>query len=159
MRTSALMILEDNPKKEFYKSRYESSGFFHSQIIALYLCTMATLLTEQERHNLAMNIVGKDLESQGFEFLGVNSQLKRNPQFVALKDKKLHFVIVRAVQYPDDPNTYDPIFMQEIKEHAAKFNASTFYAGVGLGSGSDYGKPVEKDSAYTQIYNGLQEIL
>ena len=48
---------------------------------------MAELLNKQELHNLAMNIVGKDLEEQGFEFLGVNSQLKRNPQFVALKNK------------------------------------------------------------------------
>jgi len=125
----------------------------------MYLCTMAQLLNEQERHNLAMNIVGKDLEAQGFEFLGVNSQLKRNPQFVALKDKKLHFVIVRALQYPDDPNAYDPVFMQEMKSHAEKFNARTFYAGVGLGSAEDYGQPVEKVSAYTQVYNGLQEIL
>ena len=28
---------------------------------------MAEILTEQELHNLAMNIVGKDLEAQGFE--------------------------------------------------------------------------------------------
>lgn len=119
---------------------------------------MAELLDKQELHNLAMNIVGKDLEEQGFEFLGVNSQLKRNPQFVALRDKKLHFVIVRAVSYPDDANDYDPFFMNEIKQHADKFNAKTFYAGVGLGSADDYGKPVEKGTSYTVIYNGLQEI-
>ena len=125
----------------------------------MYLYNMAELLTKQELHNLAMNVVGKDLEEQGFEFLGVNSGLKRNPQFVALKDKKLHFVIVRAVGYPDDANSCDVTFMQEMKEHAAKFNARTFYAGVGLGAADDYGKPVEKGSAYTQIYNGLQEIV
>ncbi|HIB38225.1 Na(+)-translocating NADH-quinone reductase subunit F, partial [Mesonia sp.] len=85
-------------------------------------------LTEQELHNLAMNIVGKDLESNGFEFLGVNSTLKRNPQFVALKDKKLHFVIVRAVTYPDDPKKMDLAFMQTIKDHAIKFKARAFYA-------------------------------
>jgi len=119
---------------------------------------MADLLTEQELHNLAMNIVGKDLEEKGFEFLGVNSELKRNPQFVALRDKKLHFIVVRAKRYPENINDYDPHVMQEIKEHAAKNNAKTFYAGVGLGSGSDYGKPLEKGNEYTVIYNGLQEI-
>lgn len=118
-----------------------------------------TPLTEQELHNLAMNIVGKDLEEAGFEFLGVNSKLKKDPQFVALKDKKLHFVIVRAIQYPEDANAYDPVFMQTIKEHALKFEARTFYAGVGLGHGSDYGKPVIKDQDYTLVYNGLQEII
>jgi hypothetical protein len=27
-----------------------------------------------------MNIVGKDLEENGYEFLGVNSKLKKDPQ-------------------------------------------------------------------------------
>ncbi len=119
---------------------------------------MATILTEQELHNLAMNIVGKDLESNGFEFLGVNSKLKKDPQFVALKNKELHFVIVRAIQYPKDANVYDPVFMQTIKDHAVKFEAKTYYAGVGLGHGTDYAKPVLKDEDYTMVYNGLQEI-
>ncbi len=116
-------------------------------------------LTEQELHNLAMNIVGKDLEEQGYEFLGVNSKLKKDPQFVALKDKTLNFVVVRAIQYPDDANTYDPLGMQKIKEHAIKFNAKAYYAGVGLGHGDDYGKAVIKDQDYTVLYNGIQEIV
>ncbi len=120
--------------------------------------TMAIKLTQQELHNLAMNIVGKDLEEKGFEFLGVNSKLKRDPQFVALKDKDLHFVIVRAISYPDDANTYDAEFMQKIKKHADSFEAKTYYAGVGLGHGTDYALPVIKDEAYTMVYNGLQQI-
>ncbi len=119
---------------------------------------MSLPLTKQELHNLAMNIVGKDLEANGFEFLGVNSKLKKDPQFVALKNKDLHFVIVRAKNYPEDANTYDPVFMQTIKAHADKFEAKTYYAGVGLGHGSDYAKPVLKDEDYTMVYNGLQEI-
>ena len=116
-------------------------------------------LSTQELHNLAMNIVGKDLEENGYEFLGVNSKMKKDPQFVALKDKVLHFVIVRAISYPEDAYAYDPIFMKTIKEHAAKFEARAYYAGVGLGHGSDYAKPVIKGEDYTMVYNGLQEIL
>ena len=119
---------------------------------------MAVLLTEQELHNLAMNIVGKDMEAQGFEFLSVNSKLKKDPQFVALKDKVMHFVIVRAIAYPEDAHAYDPVFMQTMKQHALKFEARTWYAGVGLGHGENYQNPVEKDMPYTQLYNGLQEI-
>jgi len=119
---------------------------------------MAVFLTEQELHNLAMNIVGEDLEKQGYAFLEVNSKLKRDPQFVALKNKKLHFVIVRAITFPDDANVYDPVFMQTIKQHADKFDAKTFYAGVGLGHGDNYQHPVEKDVPYTMIYNGIQEV-
>ena len=120
---------------------------------------MSIELTEQELHNLAMNIVGKDLEEKGFEFLGVNSKLKKDPQFVALKNKELHFVIVRAVSYPEDANTYDPVFMQTIKVHAEKFDATTYYAGVRLGHGTDYAKPVIKNEEYTLVYNGLQKIV
>jgi hypothetical protein len=119
---------------------------------------MEAQLTDQELHNLAMNIVGKELESLGYEFLGVNSKLKKDPQFVALKNKDLHFVIVRAIRYPQDANSFDPALMRSIKEHANKFEAKTYYAGVGLGHGSDYGKPVIKDEDYTMVYNGLQEI-
>ena len=119
---------------------------------------MSIPLTEQELHNLAMNIVGKDLEAKGYEFLAVNSKLKKNPQFVAIKDTYMHFIVVRAISYPDAVQEYDPVFMQTIKEHALKFKASTHYAGVGLGHGSDYSKPVLKNEPYSLIYQGLQEI-
>ncbi|APG60205.1 Na(+)-translocating NADH-quinone reductase subunit F [Christiangramia salexigens] len=115
-------------------------------------------LNQQELHNLAMNIVGKDLEDKGYEFLGVNSELKKDPQFVALKDKKLHFVIVRAIEYPVNPNDVDMVFMESIKTHAAKFNARTFYAGVGLANSKDYEKPITSDEDYIVNYSGWQEI-
>ncbi|MDT0556525.1 Na(+)-translocating NADH-quinone reductase subunit F [Patiriisocius hiemis] len=119
---------------------------------------MSQELTQQELHNLAMNIVGEDMKKQGFEFLGVNSKFKKDPQFVGLKDKDLHFVIVRAVHYPENADAYDPVLLQTMKEHADKFDAKTYYAGVGLGHGTDYAKPVIKDEPYTMVYNGLQEI-
>lgn len=119
---------------------------------------MENELTKQELHNLAMNIVGRDLEDSGFEFLGVNSEFKRDPQFVALKEKKLHFIVVRAVAYPDNPRKYDPALMKKVKDHAIKYNARTFYAGVGLANSGDYERPVLKDEDYIVNYEGLQEI-
>ncbi|MFD0976400.1 Na(+)-translocating NADH-quinone reductase subunit F [Salinimicrobium gaetbulicola] len=115
-------------------------------------------LTDQELHNLAMNIVGKQLEEDGFEFLGVSSEFKKDPQFVALKNKKLHFVIVRAIEYPHDPKEIPYIFLETIKEHAKKFNARTFYAGVGLANSRDYELPVDSSDDYVVNYAGLQEI-
>ncbi|GGE35782.1 Na(+)-translocating NADH-quinone reductase subunit F [Psychroflexus planctonicus] len=117
------------------------------------------ILDEQQLHNLAMNIVGKDLEKQGYEFLGVNSKLKKNPQFVALRDKKLHFVVVRAVRYPNDPALYDEKLMTKMKDHADKFNARTFYAGVGLAHQANYELPVNSDDDYVVQYAGLKEIV
>ncbi|HET8884981.1 MAG TPA: Na(+)-translocating NADH-quinone reductase subunit F [Salinimicrobium sp.] len=115
-------------------------------------------LSKQELHNLAMNIVGEQLESEGYEFLGINSQFKKDPQFVALKHGKLHFVIVRAIEYPNDPREFDSFALQKIKEHAAKFNAKTFYAGVGLANKTDYEIPLNKDSDFIVNYEGMQEI-
>lgn len=119
---------------------------------------MKDKLTKQELRNLAMNIVGKDLEENGYEFLGVNSELKANPQFVALKHKKLHFIIVRAVLYPDNPKVFDRLFMDKIKEHATKFEARIFYAGVGLANALDYERSINKGEDYIVNYDGLQEI-
>lgn len=142
------------------KARRISSGFFYGVFcrrFIYYLCGMSQL-SQQELHNLAMNIVGKDLEEQGYEFLGVNSELKKNPQFVALREKKLHFVIVRAIEYPHDPKEVDRIFMESIKQHALKFNARTFYAGVGLANSRDYELPIDTTEDYVVNYHGLQEI-
>lgn len=118
---------------------------------------MNSELSKQELHNLAMNIVGKDLEANGFEFLGVNSELKKDPQFVALKDKKLHFVVVRAIAYPDNPKEFDRISLETIRQHALKFNARTFYAGVGLANSEDYERPVMSEEDYVVNYDGWQE--
>ena len=115
-------------------------------------------LSEQQLHNLAMNIVGKELEEQGYEFLGINSELTKNPQFVALRNKKLHFIIVRAITYPENPKEVDTLFLEHIKEHALKFNARTFYAGVGLANSADYEKPLMSDEAYVVNYDGLVEL-
>ena len=105
-----------------------------------------------------MNFVGEDLEKQGYEFLGVNSSLKKNPQFVAIREGKLFFIIVRAIEYPFDPSEVDAIFYQSIKEQALKFKARTFYAGVGLANSKDYELPVNSDDDYVVNYPGLKEI-
>lgn len=118
------------------------------------------VLTEQELHNLAMNIVGKQLEEEGFEFLAVNSELRKNPQFVCTKDKKMRFVVVKAIRYPGDPKDIE-FFRSDLtkmKDHALKFEARTFYAGVGLVNATDYNLPVYLDEEYIVDFDGLVEI-
>ncbi len=115
------------------------------------------VLTEEELHYLAMNIVGKELEADGFEFLSINSKLKKDPQFVCLKNKKLHFIIVRAVKFPQDPTEYDISLVEKVKKHAVKFEALTYYAGVALANASDIEKPIIKGDKYIVDYNGIIE--
>ncbi|TLP80967.1 Na(+)-translocating NADH-quinone reductase subunit F [Maribacter sp. ACAM166] len=118
------------------------------------------ILTEQELHNLAMNIVGKQLEEEGFEFLAVNSELRKNPQFVCTKDKKMRFVVVKAIGYPGDPKDIEffKSDLNKMSEHALKFEATTFYAGVGLVNATDHNLPVYLDEEYIVDFDGLVEI-
>ncbi|MEO9512760.1 MAG: Na(+)-translocating NADH-quinone reductase subunit F [Flavobacteriaceae bacterium] len=115
-------------------------------------------LTEQELYNLAMNIVGRQLEADGFEFMGINSKPKKNPQYVCLKEKILHFIVVRNVEYPKNAREYDLELMQKVKDQADKFEARTYFAGVGLSNASNPELPVYLNEDYIVDYHGLIEV-
>ncbi|WP_194765758.1 Na(+)-translocating NADH-quinone reductase subunit F [Tamlana sp. I1] len=118
---------------------------------------MSIPLSEQELHNLAMNHVGKDLEERGFEFIAINSKLKKHPQFVCMdKNKQYFFVIVRAVILPENPNNYDVVWMESFKNHAREQDAKVLYAGVGIGSLEGEKEPIYLNKDYLLEYNGIQ---
>jgi len=118
---------------------------------------MKKALDHQELHNLAMNHVGKDLEQRGFEFIAINSKLKRHPQFVCIdKNKQYYFVIVKAVILPDNPNNYDMVWMETFKKHAYEKDAKVLYAGVGLGNPEGETLPIYLNEEYLIEYNGIQ---
>ena len=120
---------------------------------------MSKPLSEQELHNLAMNHVGKDLEQRGFEFIAINSKLKRHPQFVCIdKTKQYYFVIVKAVMLPENPNNYDIIWMESFKKHARDNDSKVLYAGVGLGNPHGEDLPIYLNEDYLIEYNGIQVI-
>ena len=125
----------------------------------LYFCNMSKALSNQELHNLAMNHVGKDLERRGFEFVAINSRLKKHPQFVCIdKYSKYYFVIVRAVILPENPNNYDIVWMETFKKHALEKDAKVLYAGVGLGNPKGEDLPIYLNEEYLIEYNGIQHI-
>lgn len=116
-------------------------------------------LTEQELHNLAMNIVGKKLQEKGYEFVAVNSQLKKHPQFVLFKKgEPTIFVLVKATQNLQNPNQYDTIWMETFKNHAQKSNAKVWFAGVGLANSESVDLPVMKDQPYYVAFDDIVEI-
>jgi hypothetical protein len=120
---------------------------------------MSTPLNEQELHNLAMNLVGKDLEKRGFEFIAVNSKLKKHPQFVCIdKKSQYYFVIVRTVKLPENPNNYDVVWMETFKNHARDKDAKVLYAGVALGNPDGEELPIYLNEEYLCEYNGIQYI-
>jgi len=118
---------------------------------------MSQELSKQELHYLAMNIVGKDLEKRGFEFIAIESKLGKQPQFVCVdKSNQRFFVVVKAILLPDDPSNYDVIKMEVFKIHAQKHQAKVLYAGVGLGNPNGNHLPILKDEEYLLQYEGVQ---
>ncbi|WP_075341829.1 Na(+)-translocating NADH-quinone reductase subunit F [Tenacibaculum agarivorans] len=106
-------------------------------------------LSEQELHNLAMNMVGKKLQEMGYEFVAINSQLKRHPQFVLFKKgEPTIFVLVKATKNLQNPNDYDVLWMETFVAHAKKQNAKVWYAGVGIANAESVDLPVFKDQPY-----------
>ena len=120
---------------------------------------MSKVLNEQELHNLAMNHVGKELEERGFEFIAINSKLKKHPQFVCIdKNKQYFFVLVKAVLLPENPNNYDVVWMETFKNHARDKDAKVLYAGIGLANAEDDKLPIYLNEEYVLEYNGIQVI-
>ena len=116
-------------------------------------------LNQQEIHQTGMNVVGKHLEQNGFEFLAVKSDLGQSPQFVCLKNEKvLFFILVRTVTFPDDPKIYDESWMQKMKKHAIDKKARLLYAGVGIADSNDMMSKPRKGYESFLNYKGLVEI-
>ena len=120
---------------------------------------MRRRITNKELHNLAMNIVGKELKNKGFEFLAINSQLKKHPQFVCIDaDNQQYFVIVKAGPISNDPIGYDVIWMETFKNHARKQKAKVLFAGVGLGDIHDHNLSPFINEDYALQYEGLESL-
>ncbi|CAM1373734.1 Na(+)-translocating NADH-quinone reductase subunit F [Tenacibaculum litopenaei] len=117
-------------------------------------------LTEQELHNLGMNHVGKRLQEMGYEFVAVNSALKRHPQFVLYKKgEPTIFVLVKVSNNIQSPSEYDVLWMETFKEHAVKQNAKVWYAGVGIANAESIDLPVLKNQPYYFAFEDFIEIL
>lgn len=112
------------------------------------------ILNKQDLHNLAMNIVGKKLQKLGYEFIAVNSCLKKHPQFVLFKKgEPTIFVLVKATQNLQNPNEYDSVWIETFKNHAEKQNAKVWFAGVGIANAESIDLPVVKDKPYYLAFN------
>ena len=118
------------------------------------------VLTEQELHNLGMNIVGKKPQEMGYEFQAINSQLKRHPQFILYKKgEPMIFVLVKVSNNIQNPEQYDVLWMETFKEHAKKQNAKVWFAGVGIANADSIENPVFKDQPYYVAFDNFIKIL
>ena len=116
-------------------------------------------LTKQELHNLGMNIVGKKLQEMGYEFVAINSELKKHPQFVLFKKgEPTIFVLVKTTNNIQSPGEYDVLWMETFKQHAKKQNAKIWFAGIGIANSESIELPVFKDKPYYIAFNDFIKI-
>jgi len=119
-----------------------------------------TPLSPQELHNLAMNIVGKRLQEMGYEFVAINSKLKKHPQFVLYKKGETTiFVLVKATSNIQESQNYDTIWMETFVQHAKKQKARVWFAGVGLANAESVDMPVFKDQPYYVSFDDFIKVL
>ncbi len=117
-------------------------------------------LSAQELHNLAMNIVGEKLQEMGYEFVAINSKLKKHPQFVLYKkNEPTIFVLVKATTNLQESQLFDAVWMETFAEHAKKQNAHVWFAGVGLANAESVDMPVFKDQRYYVAFDDFIKIL
>ena len=118
-----------------------------------------TPLSDQELHNLAMNIVGEKLQEMGYEFVAINSQLKKHPQFVLYKKGEMTiFVLVKATINLQQSQSFDAVWMETFTQHAKKQNARVWFAGVGLANAESVEMPVFKNHPYYVAFDDFIKI-
>lgn len=121
---------------------------------------MSDILTKQELHNLGMNIIGEKLQEMGYEFVAINSKLKKYPQFVLYKKgEPTIFVLVKVSNNIQQPESYDVIWMETFKQHAIKQNAKVWFTAVGLANAESIELPVFKDQPYYVAFDDFEKII
>jgi hypothetical protein len=121
---------------------------------------MLQTLTPQELHNLGMNIIGEQLQEMGYEFVAINSELKKHPQYVLFKKgEPTIFVLIKVSNNIQQPESYDVIWMETFKQHALKQNAKVWFAAIGLANAESIELPVFKDQPYYVAFNDFEKII
>ena len=120
----------------------------------MYLYRME--FNEEEIHHIGMNFIGEELQKMGYEFLGVNSTLKKHPQFVIFKSgEPITFVIVNTVLFP--ARFVDvPEVAEKVISHAKKQDSSVWFAGIGLCNADDHNAPIQRGKPYKILFNGFK---
>lgn len=117
-------------------------------------------LTPQELHNLGMNIIGQQLQEMGYEFVAINSELKKHPQYVLFKKgEPTIFVLIKVSNNIQQPESYDVIWMEAFKQHALKQNAKVWFAAIGLANAESVELPVFKDQPYYVAFDDFEKII
>ena len=65
---------------------------------------------------------------------------------------------MRPILGGDDPDVYDPTFMEKVRQKAVEHEGDTYWAGVGLYDVADPTAPLEQGKSYQVDFRGLLKI-
>jgi len=120
------------------------------------------LLSNQEIHELGINIVVDDIRKQGFSILAVTTDITKNPQIIATANCRKVFVAVRTAVYPkrgmfENFKIASNIIKESVFERAACYFASVGIANANGVTDLEMSIPT-KGSGFYVSYDGLVEL-
>jgi hypothetical protein len=118
-----------------------------------------SLMTENEIQEFGINIVLQHIQKEGFEILGVNVDMDKNPQIFARSNDDLAFITVRTALYPKTGTIEDGSLMKDLIANADKHGAICYFASVGILNADakteeEKGLPVREANFYI-LFDGL----
>lgn len=91
----------------------------------------SNLMSPEEIHEFGIEVVFKQLQTEDYEVLSVNTELKNNPQIIATKNGSKAFVAIRTACYPNKGVLEESTHFNMI-DLADKHDAIPYFASVGI---------------------------
>jgi len=118
------------------------------------------VMTSAEVHEFGIEIVFEQMKKDGYEILGVNTDLEMNPQILAKKDGRLVHIAVRTACYPKKGELENEQVALQLINYADMQSATCYFASVGIANASgttdeEMAIPV-RGSGFYAAFEGLQ---
>jgi hypothetical protein len=114
-------------------------------------------MTEQEIHEFGINVIYKYAKQEGYEIVGISTELNQYPQLVLKKDGQLFFVMVKTEPGDRSYLTYDKDLALQVLNNATNHNAKVLFAGLGLYC-VGYGFTLVRNQGYKVDFRGFEEV-
>lgn len=115
------------------------------------------IMTEQEVHELGIDVIYKYTQQEGYEIVAGSTELNQHPQLVLKKNGQLYFVMVKTGPGDGTHLTYDKDLALQVFNNAKPHNAKVLFAGVGLYC-VGYGFTLVRNQGYKVDFRGFEDV-
>jgi len=115
-------------------------------------------MSEWELHDFAIQVVKSSLTEQGKKILSSQSSLQIDPSIWFEESKTTHWVVVRAVKYPEKEATV-PNNIDEIAQGCAHMGKKGFFASIAIAGATEnsddpFDSDIKASGNYLPLYRG-----